>query len=82
MEEKLGISKMTLPLENMGQRMEDRRFTEVDLRTMLSRSTAVRADVAPGRWVAATRFRKADWEIIVEPDEGGRILVVIAAYPT
>ena len=61
--------------------MEDRRFTEVDLRTMLSRAMALRTDVVPGRWVAATRFRRADWEIIVEPDEGGRILVVITAYP-
>ena len=62
--------------------MEDRRFAEVDLRSMLSRATAIRADMVPGRWVAATRFRKVDWEIIVEPDEGGRILVVITAYPT
>jgi len=33
-----------------------------------------------GRFVVETRHRKADWEVIVEPDEMAHALVVITAY--
>ena len=63
------------------KRMEDRRFTEVDLRAMLGRSTAMDPDLIEGRWVIRTRHRRKSWEIIVEPGRDARILVVITAYP-
>ena len=61
--------------------MEDRRFTEVDLRTMLGRATSYRADVVAERWVVATRHRRRWWEVIVEPDHRAEVLVVMTAYP-
>jgi len=60
--------------------MEDRGFTEVDLRAMLEAATGYRDDVVDGRFVIATRHRKAGWEVIVEPDEVAHSLVVITAY--
>ena len=38
-------------------------------------------NVVPGRWVIVTRQRRRRWEVIVEPDPHGIILVVITAYP-
>lgn len=63
------------------KRMEDRRFTEVDLRTMLQRAQGVERDVVPGRWLVRARHRRRAWEIIVEPDASAQLLVVITAYP-
>ena len=60
--------------------MEDRDFTEVDLRTMLDAATGYRKDVVDGRFVIETRHRRVDWEVIVEPDEVVHSLVVITAY--
>ena len=63
------------------KRMEDRRFTELDLRAMLERSRAMDPDLVEGRWVIRTRHRRKTWEVIVEPDRDAKILVVITAYP-
>jgi hypothetical protein len=63
------------------KRMEDRRFSEVDLRTMLSRATSYHRDVVAGRWVVVARHRSRRWEVIVEPDREARVLVVVTAYP-
>jgi hypothetical protein len=65
---------------HLEKRMEDRGFTEVDLRTMLEAATGYRKDVVDGRFVIETRHRKVDWEVIVEPDEVVPSLVVITAY--
>lgn len=61
--------------------MIDRRFTEVDLRRMLERSTRHRADVVEGRRVIETRYARRAWEVIVEPDWDRQLLVVVTAYP-
>ena len=63
------------------ERMDDRRFTEVDLRTMLARCSSHRADVVTGRWVVVTRRHGRWWEVIVEPDRSAKVLVVVTAYP-
>jgi uncharacterized protein DUF4258 len=63
------------------RRMEDRGFTEVDLRRMLEYATGLRMDVVDGRWVVETSHARHPWEVIVEPDEEIRLLVVITAYP-
>jgi hypothetical protein len=63
------------------KRMEDRAFTEVDLRLILERATGFRTDVAEGRFVVETRFRGRPWEVVVEPDEVEHLLVVVTAYP-
>jgi hypothetical protein len=61
--------------------MIDRDFTEVDLRRMLGQATRLRPDVVDGRWVVETQHARHLWEVIVEPDEEIRLLVVITAYP-
>lgn len=60
--------------------MEDRDFTEVDLRQMLWTASGFREDIIDGRWIIETRFRGESWEIIVEPEVQQRRLVVITAY--
>lgn len=66
----------------MEKRMEDRGFSETDLRAMLQDASAIRPDIAPGRWVVETRFAGSEWEVIVEPDKDERLLVAVTAYPT
>lgn len=61
--------------------MEDRSFTELDLRAMLEAATGYHEDVAPDRWVIETKRGRQRWEVIVEPDDSLKILVVITAYP-
>jgi len=60
--------------------MVDRRFNELDLRTMLERAHNLREDVVLGRWVVETRFRRRPWEVVVEPDVRREVLVVVTAY--
>ena len=60
--------------------MEDRHFTEVDLRGMLEKASAYRPDVVEGRFIIETRFRRRAWEVVVEPDEVEHLLVIVTAY--
>ena len=62
------------------KRMIDRRFTEIDLRGMLDAATDVRRDIEPGRWLAQTEHDRRPWEVIVAPDRGARVIVVVTAY--
>ena len=66
---------------HLEKRMEDRQFTEVDLRTMLDTATGFRPDGIVGRFVVESRRAARPWEIIVEPDYDESLLVVITAYP-
>ena len=61
--------------------MEDRGFNEVDLRRMLEHASGHTPDIMAGRFVIETRHAGQSWEVIVEPDEGRQLLVVITAYP-
>ena len=61
--------------------MEDRDFTEVELRLMLERATRFHADVVEGRFVVEAQLRGHPWEVVVEPDEVEHLLVVVTAYP-
>jgi hypothetical protein len=62
-------------------RMEDRGFNEVDLRTMLKQASTLRPGIVEGRWVVETRHAGRRWEAIVEPDEEMALLVVVTAFP-
>lgn len=62
------------------KRMEDRDFTEVDLRGMLERATGFRPDVVEQRFLIETRLRGREWEVIVEPEVETSLLIVITAY--
>jgi hypothetical protein len=64
------------------KRMEERGFTEIDLRRMLGNAVALVRDIEAGRWVISTRRRRSEWEVIVEPDPDRAVLVVITAYAT
>lgn len=61
--------------------MDDRHFSEIDLRRMLERASRCREDVMDGRWVIETRHKRMVWQVIVEPDAERRLLVVVTAYP-
>ena len=63
------------------RRMEDRDFTEVELRRMLEKPRSFRPDPLEGRWVIEARWLGRRWEIIVEPDPEELYLVVVTAYP-
>lgn len=63
------------------KRMEDRAFTEVDLRRMLEDASGHRADILEGRFVIDVKHAGRPWEVIVEPDDVRKLLVVITAYP-
>jgi hypothetical protein len=66
---------------HLEKRMEDRGFSEVDLRDMLEPAArGLRDDVVPGRFVVETTFQGDVWEVIVEPDPEDRLLVLITAY--
>ena len=69
------------PGPHLLKRMDDRRFTEIDLRRMLERTSGYREDVVDGRWVIETKHRGKAWEVIVEPDFERQLLVVVTAYP-
>jgi hypothetical protein len=62
------------------KRMEDRDFTETELRSMLEQATGFEADVVPGRFMIETRKQRRPWQVIVEPDEAEHLLVVVTAY--
>lgn len=61
--------------------MADRRFNEVDLRSMLDSTSALRRSGFDGRWIVATVLEGRPWEVVVEPDFETETLVVITAYP-
>jgi len=63
------------------KRMEDRDFTELDLRQMLESANGLRPDILDDRYVIESALRGRHWEVIVEPDAPAQRLVVITAYP-
>jgi len=62
------------------KRMIDRRFSEVDLRSMMESAMNLREDEEPGRWIVETSHESQPWEVVVEPDLDDQLLVVITAY--
>lgn len=61
--------------------MEDRGFTELDLRRMLEEAMAWRPSANAGRFIIEARHENRRWEVVVEPDIEELILVVVTAYP-
>jgi hypothetical protein len=66
---------------HLEKRMEDRDFSEIDLRAMLEHARTCRPDAVEGRFVVETEHKRSPWEVIVEPDEMDHLLVVVTAYP-
>ena len=63
------------------RRMKDRRFNEVDLRSMLRDAAGYHENYVEGRYAIETRHEGRRWEVVVEPVPEQRILVVVTAYP-
>jgi hypothetical protein len=61
-------------------RMEERRFSEVELRTMLDDATGLAPGAKLGRWIVTTRHGQRPWTIVLEPDFDGRAIFVVTAY--
>jgi hypothetical protein len=62
------------------KRMEDRGFTEVELRQMLEEARRFRPDVITDRFVVEAQLRGQPWEVVVEPDEVEHLLVIVTAF--
>lgn len=60
--------------------MNQREFSEIDLRRMLEKALNYVPDEIEGRWKIQSHDDRSDWEIIVEPDDEEELLVVITAY--
>jgi len=61
-------------------RMEQRGVTEVEVRAMLERATGFEPSVVEGRFMILTRRAQRPWIVIVEPDAGVNLLVVVTVY--
>lgn len=61
--------------------MDDRSFTEIELREMMQAAEGYREDIVEGRWIIETRHKRRRWEVIVEPDPAVELLVVVTPYP-
>jgi hypothetical protein len=62
------------------ERMEERHLTEIDLRGMLEDASGSRPAIVPGRFIVVTMLNRESWEIVVEPDELAKALIVVTAY--
>lgn len=62
-------------------RMEEREFSEIELRTMVSDATDIAPARRPGRFLARTRHRGTPWIVVLEPDLDDQLLFVVTAYP-
>ena len=65
-------------VSHVEDRMEERGFSEVELRTMLDDATGIAQSRRPGRWVVSTRLAGKAW--VVEPDMEEQITYVVTAY--
>ena len=62
-------------------RMEEREFTELELRRMIDLATSITPGRVPGRFLVATRFQGTPWSIVLEPDSDERLVYVVTAFP-
>ena len=62
-------------------RMEERGFSEIELRTMLDSASKLTPARHPGRWLIHTRHVGHPWVVVVEPDLDDKILMIVTAYP-
>ena len=68
-------------LSHVERRMEERGFSEADVRSMLEEATALRQSRRAGRWLVRTRLAGRSWIVVVEPDLDEEIVLVVTAYP-
>lgn len=61
-------------------RMEQRGVTELEVRAMLEGATEFEPSVVEGRFMIHPRHAQRPWIVIVEPDAGVNLLVVVTVY--
>lgn len=62
------------------ERMQERGFSEVDLRGMLEDASGFHDSAMSGRFCIETHWHAELWEVVVEPDDVERSLIVVTAY--
>jgi len=67
---------------HLEMRMEERGFSEVELRAMFDAASKCGPGRQPGRWVIETTQEGRPWCVVVEPDSDDQVLMVVTAYPT
>jgi hypothetical protein len=66
--------------DHLERRMEDRGFSEVDLRAMIAHARSLRPSPVEGRFVVECRWKRATWRVVVEPVATNRKLIVVTAW--
>lgn len=66
---------------HLESRMEEREFSEVELRTMITDATDLIPGRNPARYLASTNWHGNTWVVILEPDPDEKLLWVVTAYP-
>jgi hypothetical protein len=61
--------------------MEERQFSEVELRTLIAKATRVSGARRPGRFIVACRHQAGPWTVVIEPDPAAQLLFVVTAFP-
>ena len=61
-------------------RMEQRGVTEVEVRAMLEGATGFEPSLVEGRFMIHARHAQRPWIVILEPDAGANLLVVVTVY--
>ncbi len=61
-------------------RMEERGFSEVELRAMLNDASGFAPARRSGRYVINARRAGKPWVVVVEPDEEEGLLFIVTAY--
>jgi hypothetical protein len=62
-------------------RMEERGFSEVELRTMLAETTELVPARQLGRFLAQASHGGRPWTVVLEPDPDDQVLFVVTAFP-
>jgi hypothetical protein len=61
--------------------MEERGFSEVELRAMLEDAISIERGSRPGRWVVRTRHANRSRTVILETEPDSRTVAVVTAWP-
>ena len=63
--------------DHAANRMEERGWTEIEVRRVLGQPRSLDQDPEPGRWRVPCRRGREHWCIIVEPEKRRRWLVMV-----
>jgi hypothetical protein len=61
-------------------RMEERAFSELELRAMLDDAREFTQGARRGRWIVQTRYAGQPWTVVLEPDQDEQVIYVVTAY--